>query len=97
MQMPSKSKKYLITTIKQEVIQARKAIFTRIEFCKKCKKDVEMQTLDAVTSKTGKHTRKLFELIESRMLHFVESSSGHLLICQKSLTELIEKERKTDE
>jgi hypothetical protein len=84
--MPSKSKKILITTESHErlvVRQTENQIFWG--FCSDCGKEVEMLTLDAVTSNTGIRTRELWRLIEENLVHSLEIESGHLLICLNSL------------
>lgn len=54
-------------------------------FCPECGKEVEMLTLDAATTNTGKRTCELVQLIENDSIHSIETESGHLLICLNSL------------
>lgn len=92
--MPLKSKKYLVTTEKYEVVKIQQNHSFLSKYCLKCKQQVEMLTIDATTSKTGKSNREIFQLTEKQILHFIEVESGQLLICRKSLTETgITKER----
>ena len=86
--MSVKAKKYLITTERHEVIKIRRSNLFQFKYCAKCEQQVELMTLDAITSETGKSTRELFQLAENHLLHSLESNSGHLLICRKSLTEI---------
>jgi uncharacterized protein YlaI len=86
-QMTAKSKKFSITTENHEIFILRRNRNKTIRgFCPDCQKEVEMLTLDEATTKTGKRTRELFELIENNSLHSIETGTGHLLICLKSLT-----------
>lgn len=54
-------------------------------FCPECQKEVEILTLDEVTSNTGKRTRELFRMVENNSLHSIETSAGRLLVCRNSL------------
>ncbi len=79
-------KKILITTTSHEIFVVRRRKEQTIRgFCPECQKEVEMRTLDEATSKTGISTRELFRLIENNLLHSIETTSGHLLICRSSL------------
>ena len=85
--MLPKTKKYLITTEKREVIVIHRGNHDKkiSGFCAVCQTDVELLTLDAITTQTGKSTRVLFQLIENNLIHSIETGSGHLMICQNSL------------
>jgi hypothetical protein len=86
--MSAKSKKILITTESRERLIVRQIENQTFRgFCSECRKEVEMLTLDAVTSETGMRTRELLRLIENNSVHSTESESGHLLICLNSLKE----------
>lgn len=93
--MSTKKKKYLITTRKQEVLKIQKKTGAFFKFCPECEKQVEMLTLDVITFHTGKSTRELFRLIESHLLHSIETERGHLLVCGNSL-EAINREKLLD-
>ena len=85
--MSAKTKKYLITTEKHEFFVIRgNQDKTTSGFCAVCQATVELLTLDAITTQTGTSTRVLFQLIESNLIHTIETASGHLLICRNSLT-----------
>lgn len=86
--MSLKSKKYLITTEKHEVIEVRHNKSFQFKYCAQCEQQVEMMPLDAITCETGKSTRELFQLVENNSLHFIETERGYMLICRKSLTEI---------
>lgn len=84
--MVTKSKKYLITTESHEIFIVRyNGSQTFREFCPDCQKEVEMLTLDLITTQTGKRTRELFPLIEKNLIHSIETSTGHLLVCLDSM------------
>lgn len=87
--MHAKSKKILITTESREIFILRTEGRSDIRgFCPKCAVEVEMLTLDAITSQTGKRTRELFQLIENNSIHSIEATTGHLLVCRYSLKEI---------
>jgi hypothetical protein len=84
--MAAKSKKILITTETHERLLIRQTENQSFRgFCPECEKEVEMLTLDAVTSDMGIRTRELFRLIEENSVHSLEIESGHLLVCLNSL------------
>ena len=84
--MSEKAKKILITTEKHEIFIVRRGHDTAIHgFCPECKVEVEMLTFDAAVSFAQKQTRELFELIERGVIHSVETTTGHLLVCKSSL------------
>jgi hypothetical protein len=84
--MAAKTKKYLITTESHEILIVRyNGSQTFRGFCFGCQREVEMLTLDAITSSTGRQTRELLQLIEKKVVHSIESKTGHLLVCQDSL------------
>ncbi len=85
--MSAKTKKYLITTEKHEFFVIRGNQDKKMNgFCTFCHAEVELLTLDSITTETGISTRILFQLIESNLIHTIETASGHLLICRNSLT-----------
>ena len=86
--MVAKRKKYLITTESHEIFIVRRNSKQTIRgFCPDCQKEVEMLTLDLITTQTGKPTRELFPLIEKNLIHSIETATGHLLICLDSMNE----------
>lgn len=86
--MSSKSKKILITTESHERLIVRQTENQSFRaFCSGCGKEVEMLTLDAVTSEMGIRTHELLQLIEENSVHSLEIESGHLLVCLNSLKE----------
>ena len=53
--------------------------------CSQCEKEVEMLSVDQAVSATGVKTSELVRRIESNEIHGIETGSGHLLICARSL------------
>ena len=84
--MVSKSKKILITTQRHEVFIIRqngdKAIFG---LCPECGLEVELLNLDTAVSLAQKRTHELLALIEGGAVHSIETTTGHLLICKRSM------------
>lgn len=56
--------------------------------CRECEREVELVTADAAVTRSGRGSRELFRLIEAGVLHSVETSTGHALICGESLSGL---------
>jgi hypothetical protein len=69
--MVEKSKKYLITAESHEIYILRRNKSVR-GFCERCEAQVEMFTLDTITSNTNISTRELLRLIEKNLLHSIE-------------------------
>jgi hypothetical protein len=87
--MVEKRKKFLITSESHEIFIVRRNSNNTIQgFCSECQKEVEMLTLDSITSNTGRRTRELVQLIENNLIHSTETATGHLLICLDSLQQI---------
>ncbi len=86
--MPEKAKKYLITAESREIFILRKNKSVR-GYCVECRTEVEMLTLDAITTQHGTPTREIFRLIEQNLLHSIETESGHLMVCRNSLGKIM--------
>lgn len=56
-------------------------------FCANCAEPVELLTIDEAVSVSARRARELFARIESNAIHSIETASGHLLICRRSLIE----------
>ena len=54
-------------------------------FCEQCAREEEFVALDDAVLFSGLATRELVRLIEAGELHYLETSGGHLFVCQKSL------------
>ena len=57
----------------------------RPAWCEECGKPVPMVTADEAAILARTSSRAIYQLIEARELHFVETSSGVVLICLDSL------------
>lgn len=80
------------TSSKTEIIVETHRILTikggsryRFGWCEACGGQVRMTTADEAAMLASVATRVIYQLIEARELHFVETSSGMVLICLKSL------------
>jgi hypothetical protein len=54
-------------------------------FCEQCAVLAEFVAIDDAVLFSGFATREIVRLVEAGNLHFLETSGGHLFICQKSL------------
>ena len=54
-------------------------------FCEQCAAEKEFVTLDDAVLFSGLAARELVRQVEDGRLHFLETSGGHLFVCQKSL------------
>jgi hypothetical protein len=80
------SKKFLITAESHDVFILRRTKEKALRrYCVECGAEVEMLTLDEITTQTKTPTRELFRLIEQNSVHSIETESGHLLICRNSI------------
>jgi len=85
--MFANAKKILITTESHEVFIIRPIGETAVGgFCPECGEQVEMLHFDAVTSLSGIGGRELIRCLKDGTLHSIESDTGHLLICKRSLS-----------
>lgn len=62
--------------------------------CQRCASAAGLLNIDSAVDLSGIDTRHLFGLIENGLVHSVESTSGHLLICRRSLEDLLHGENK---
>ena len=79
----------LITKSIREIFIIRK-IASQREPCPRCSADVQMVTLDEAVTLTGRSTRELMRRAAAGQIHSVETASGHLIICKRSLGDLSE-------
>jgi hypothetical protein len=54
-------------------------------FCEQCDTGAQFVAIDDAVLFSGFATREIVRLVEDDELHFLETSGGHLFICQKSL------------
>lgn len=90
--MMPKTKKILITTDTSEIFIVRAKGKNVIRgFCFECNADREMLTLDEAVSLSGISTFEIIKQIGEKKIHFLETASGHLLICRNSLSKTMKK------
>ena len=83
--MPN-TKRISITTDTSEIFIVRAKGKNAIRgFCFECAAESEMLTLDETVSLSGIATLEIVKQIGEKQIHFLETASGHLLICRKSL------------
>ena len=78
------AEKITVATRRHEIFVVRRR--QRFElFCEQCAADGEFVTLDDAVLFSGFATREIVRFVEADKLHFLETTGGHLFICQKSL------------
>lgn len=84
-------KKILITTESHEVFIVRMGGSSNIQgFCPDCAEEVGLLTLDEAVSFSARSTRELLRQIECAAVHSIETASGHLLVCRRSLVNFLQ-------
>jgi len=84
--MATKAKKLLITTVSHEVFIVRVNLQTDLRgYCPNCGSEVELLTFDTAVSYSGLGGSELIKRLAAEESHAIESASGHLLICKRSL------------
>jgi hypothetical protein len=85
--MLANAKKILIETESTETLIVRLAGSYRSNnsYCELCDCESEMHDLNSSVSLTGRGARDLLREIELGLLHTVQTSEGHLLLCGNSL------------
>jgi hypothetical protein len=80
------------TSSKTEIIVETYRILTikgnsrcRLAWCEACGEQVRMATADEAAILAGLSSRAIYQLIEARQLHFVETPGGGVFICLNSL------------
>lgn len=83
------------TSSKTEIIAVTHRILTikrgsryRLAWCEECGNEVRMVTADEAAILAGLSSRAIYQLIEARELHFVETPDGIVFICLNSLGSL---------
>jgi hypothetical protein len=91
------AKKILITTETLElfVVHRNASVFPQ-RTCGLCSTEQTMLTLDEAVILAAIGTRKLMSLIDGKVVHSVEASSGHLMVCQKSLRNYLKHKHKKE-
>ncbi len=87
------AKKITAAARRHEFYVLRRRLRYRL-FCEWCAADEEFVSLDDAVLFSGFAVREIVRLAEAGELHFLETSGGHLFVCQKSLTERTTGEKK---
>lgn len=74
----------------QIIIETERVVVARSQpertgWCKECCDQVKLLTVDEAAVKYQTSSRKVYRMVESEILHFIETEDGRLLICIKSL------------
>jgi len=83
--MTKSTKKITAVTRRHEFFVLRRRVRFQL-FCEQCRAEGEFVTLDDAVLFSGYATREIVRLAEAGGLHYLESSGGHLFICQNSLS-----------
>ena len=83
--MTKSAKKITTMTRRHEFYVLRRRLRFQL-FCEQCNADKEFVSLDDAVLFSGLATREIVRLANEGELHFLETSGGHLFICQKSLS-----------
>lgn len=87
------AKKILIETESHEVFIVRMNVKSKVRgFCPECKTEVVMLTIDEAVSVSNLSTIAILNQLRAGAIHSLETASGHLLICERSLTALNQRE-----
>ncbi len=82
----SNARKILIETESHEIFIVRGDGKSEVRgFCEGCSAETELLTLDEAVSHGGSSTLEIMRRLNDGEIHFLETASGHLLICRKSL------------
>lgn len=81
------AKKIHIRTVTVERVLVQAASANSVYFCAGCEIQTEMVSLDQASASTGISMRDLFRLSERKVIHSVETDSGQIIFCRKSLNE----------
>lgn len=83
--MSANTKKILIETESHEVFIVHAGGKSEVRgFCKGCSAETELLTLDEAVSHTGNAALEIMRRVNEGEIHFLETASGHLLICKNS-------------
>ena len=78
-----------ITVETHRVVTIRRGSRRRVAWCDQCGKQAQMATASEVAILAGVSERAIFQLVEARELHFIETPEGLLLLCFNSVKEQI--------
>jgi hypothetical protein len=86
-----KTKKYLIATETREVCVIRGGFGNTAALCAGCGCEVEFMTLDCAVRLSRIRALEIFRMASEGAIHWIETESGHLLLCPNSLIQLRER------
>lgn len=79
-------KRTLITVETDRIILVRQSKRSPLAWCDDCRRHVSLVTVDEAARISRTSSRTIFQRVEARKLHFVETPDGILLICLDSLS-----------
>jgi len=89
------SNKFLVTTASSEIFILRRGLQKAIRgFCEICEAETEMLDLNLAVNVFPLGMREIIGQIETGAIHSTETTSGHLLVCQDSLQNFVDKLRR---
>lgn len=83
--MRRKKKTTIVTIESRERTTVRRAERRPIAWCELCCANVLMVTPNEAAALSRTDARAIFRSVEAGEIHFIESESGELLVCSKSL------------
>lgn len=89
MEVQATKRRTEITIETQRVLMINRRRVSAVAWCDGCGWQVRMIKPDEAAVWAGLSTRTIYRWIEARQLHFVEGTEGSLLICLRSLSEII--------
>lgn len=82
--MIKNAKKITAITRRHEYFVMRRQLRFQL-FCQQCADETEFVSLDDAVLFSGLAMREIVRMSEAGRLHYLESSGGHLFVCQASL------------
>lgn len=89
MKKPKRITTFAVETERTFIFRSRGEPIPRA-WCSDCEAEVDMTTVGDAAQTIGFGELSIYRLIEARILHYSEDSSGRVLVCGKSLTKLVE-------
>jgi hypothetical protein len=83
--MRRKKKTTIVTFESRERMTIRRGEQRFVGWCERCGAEVLMVSTNEAASLSRTNTRSIFRGVESGELHFLESETGELMVCSKSL------------
>jgi hypothetical protein len=85
--MRRKKKTTIVTFESRERLTIRRGEQRFVAWCERCCAEVLMISTNEAASLTRSNARSIFRGVEAGELHFLESETGELMVCSKSLRE----------